>query len=311
VEGDGETTLQYELVRILPTRLSRVAFLLWDNLPAVVQSDYTAVKERLKEAFGRKQFLDLSARPRAAHESLVVYAAEINRLVLEVFPNYGQNATREGKFSRFLAGLDLGLRAKCHEQGATDIEEALVIAERCENVREAVKLDYVDHRGAAGCAATVEGPAAAVQSVTDYGGLHGAVNKLTEEMRDMRRELKVMAEENQRLRASTGGEWRGSHSPVRGRCYCICGGAGCQSRPSRELQRGRSPDRRFSSPRDDRRPFTRPRSQENTASAWSPGRRSPSPGRRTYYEEEAPSRWGVPFASPHGEDHRHRQGNAV
>jgi len=100
VEGDGETTLQYELVRILPTRLSRAAFLLWDNLPAAVQSDYTAVKERLKEAFGRKQFLDrfranLSARPRAAHESLVVYAGEINRLVLKAFPVYGQNATRD------------------------------------------------------------------------------------------------------------------------------------------------------------------------------------------------------------------------
>jgi len=113
---------------------------------------------------------NLSARPRAAHECLVVYAAEINRLVLEAFPDYGQNATREEKFRLFLAGLDPGLRAKCHEQGATDIEEALVIAERCENDRESVKLDYVDHRGAAGCAATVGGPATAVQSVTDYGG---------------------------------------------------------------------------------------------------------------------------------------------
>jgi len=204
------------------------------------------------------------------------------RLVLEAFPDYyGQNATREEKFRRFLAGLDPGLRAKCHEQGATDREEALAIAEQCENAREAVKLDYVDHRGAAGCAATVGGPAATVQSVTDYGGLHGAVNRLTEEMRDMRRELKVMVEVNQRLRASTGGGWRGSHSPVRGVCHCTCGGAGCQSRLSRGLQRGHSTDRRFSSPGDNRRPFTRPCSQENPASAWSPGRCCPNPGRRT------------------------------
>lgn len=41
-----------------------------------------------------------------------------------------------------------------------DIEEALVIPYWCENARE--KLDYVDHRGAAACAATV-------QLVTDYG----------------------------------------------------------------------------------------------------------------------------------------------
>ena len=42
---------------------------------------------------------------------------------------------------RFLAGLDADLMLKCHE-GATDMEEALVIAERCENGREAVKQDH-------------------------------------------------------------------------------------------------------------------------------------------------------------------------
>ena len=84
VEGDEKTTYHYELVRILPTRLSRAAFLLWDSLPTTVQADYSAVKERLKEAFGRKQFLDrfranLSARSRAPNESLVVFAADISR----------------------------------------------------------------------------------------------------------------------------------------------------------------------------------------------------------------------------------------
>lgn len=33
----------YELVRILPTRLTKATFLLWDSLPAAVQADYTAV----------------------------------------------------------------------------------------------------------------------------------------------------------------------------------------------------------------------------------------------------------------------------
>ena len=60
-------------------------FLLWDSLPEAVQTDYVAVKDRLKEAFGHKRFMDrfrasLSARPQALQESLEVYAAEINKL---------------------------------------------------------------------------------------------------------------------------------------------------------------------------------------------------------------------------------------
>lgn len=56
-EGDDPASVNYELVRILPTRLSNAAFLLWDSLPKTVQADYTAVKERLKEAFGQRQFM--------------------------------------------------------------------------------------------------------------------------------------------------------------------------------------------------------------------------------------------------------------
>lgn len=78
-----------------------------------------AVKERLKEVFECKQFLDcfrtiLAACQHAAHS--VVYVTEINWLVLEVFPNYGKNATREFYYS--LTGLDPRLRAKCPELGA-------------------------------------------------------------------------------------------------------------------------------------------------------------------------------------------------
>lgn len=316
VEGDGETVLQHELVRILPTRLSKAAFLLWDSLPVTVQSDYKAVKERLKEAFGHKQYLDrfranLAARPRAAHESLVVYAAEINRLVLEAFPDYGKNAIREEKFRRFLAGLDPGLRAKCHEQGATDMEEALIVAERCENAREAIKLDC--HGGAAAYTAPIGGPVAAVHPVTDHGSLHRVVSDLAEEMRDMRMDLKLMAEENQRLRerAKGGVEWRSARSTGRGPCHCMCGGVGCQSQTSHALQRGRSPDRSFNAHRDDRRPFTEPRSHGDPASHWLPGRRSPSPGRPTVNAEEAPRKRGVRFSSPRSEGRSHHQGNGV
>ena len=68
------------LVNILPTRLDGAAFLLWDSFPMDVQCDYERMKERLKEAFGQKQFLlyfqtCVSAWPRQVNESLEVYAA--------------------------------------------------------------------------------------------------------------------------------------------------------------------------------------------------------------------------------------------
>lgn len=79
----------------------------------------------MQEAFGQRHFLDCFGRNifaclRAPDESLDVYAADISKLVQEAFPGYGDVAQREDKFRRFLVGLDPLLRAKCHEQWATD-----------------------------------------------------------------------------------------------------------------------------------------------------------------------------------------------
>lgn len=51
----------------------------------------------LNDVFGRKYFLlhfqpFVNARPRMPQEPLEVFAAEITRLVLEAFPNYGESA---------------------------------------------------------------------------------------------------------------------------------------------------------------------------------------------------------------------------
>ena len=129
---------------LLPTRLDGAAFLLWDTLPPDVQCDYERVKERLKDAFGQKQFLlyfqtCIAARPRQPNESLEVYGADISRLVAEAFPDYDSAARNGETFRRFLAGLEPALQAKCHEQGATDVEEALIIAGHCERARQALR----------------------------------------------------------------------------------------------------------------------------------------------------------------------------
>lgn len=110
-----------ELVRILPTRLSMSAFLLWDSLPDTVKLDYAAVKERLGVAFGQRQFMDrfrasLSARVCAPGESLEVITADVSRLVAEAFPDYVFIAQRKEKFPRWPgSGLESQVpRAGCH-----------------------------------------------------------------------------------------------------------------------------------------------------------------------------------------------------
>ncbi len=317
-EGDGAGSYNYELARILPTRLSNAAFLLWDSLPNTVQADYTAAKERLKEAFGQRQFMDrfrasLSARPRAPRESLEVYAAEISRLVDEAFPEYGDRAQREEKFRRFLAGLDPVLRVKCHEQGATDLEEAVIIAGRCENARDAIKTDYMTVNAAG---STNDGGAvAAVYSVTDNGGLHRAVDRLTEEMRDMRMELRHLGDENQKLKARlssrTIDEWDGSRPQFNERCQCVCRGRGCQSRFFDGARRGRSPERKFQH-YDEHTSGMDGRGYKDSHSPLSPARRSPSPspGARRWngYEDDLRKR-GVRFMSPKGEERRYQTEN--
>lgn len=317
-EGDGAASYNYELTRILPTRLSNAAFLLWDSLPHTVQADYTAAKDRLKEAFGQRQFIDrfrasLSARPRAPRESLEVYAAEISRLMDEAFPEYGERAQREEKFRRFLAGLDPVLRAKCHEQGATDLEEAVIIAGRCENARVAIKTDYTTVNATG---STNDGGAvAAVYSVTDNGELHRAVDRLTEEMRDMRMEMRYLSDENQKLMARVSSramdEWDGGRSQFNGRCQCVCGGRGCQSRVFDGARRGRSPERKFQHC-DERTSDMDVRSYKDSRSPLSPARRSPSPGSRRWnsYEDDSRKR-GVRFMSPSREERHYRSENGL
>lgn len=122
-----------DLAAILPTRLSGDALTYWLSLSPDIQQNYELCVAALNDVFGRKQFLlhfqtFVNARPRMPKEPLEVFAAEITRLVLEAFPNYGECAIAMERFRQFVAGLDPVLQAKCHEHGATSLEEALAIA---------------------------------------------------------------------------------------------------------------------------------------------------------------------------------------
>lgn len=121
------------------------------------------------------------------------------------------------------------------------MEEALTIAGRCEMAREALKMDYVSTQVRQ--PPTESGAAAMVHSISDGGGLHRAMDSLTADMREMRMEMRQMAEENNRLKASRWRDEQKAPHPVHGgQCQCTCGERGCQSRPWGE-QRGPSPHR--------------------------------------------------------------------
>lgn len=78
----------------------------------------------------------VNACPRKPGESLDVYSADITCLVLEAFPDYDHKAQEGEKFCCFVAGLDLTLQVKIHENGS----EALLVASRCERARAALQL---------------------------------------------------------------------------------------------------------------------------------------------------------------------------
>lgn len=133
------------LAKLLPARLDGAALKIWDSLSSSEQNDYTVTKKKLESVFSRKQDIlsfqsSVKARPRQPEEPLEVYAAEITRMVLLAFPDYGRNAIEGETFRRFIAGLDTDLQSKCFEFGVKTMSEALQIASQCERAKNALKV---------------------------------------------------------------------------------------------------------------------------------------------------------------------------
>ena len=317
----GASTAVYmdTLSNILPTRLDGAAFLLWDSLPGSVQLDYERVKEKLKDAFGMKQYLlffqtCVNARPRQENESLEVYAADISRLVAEAFPDYDWAAQNGEKFRRFLAGLDPALQAKCHEQGATDMDEALIIASRCERARQSVLGAGIAPASPyklpnPAVVANLGSPPPAVMDCNANAAekLVHAVERLTLKVDSLQSEVRELKTRGPRPEEGRRGsmareDWRqdtGERGGQRGACHCDCGRSGCRSAvgsPQRDDHaRGRSPRRE-------------PQRGYN-AREWSPRERGArvdfSPRRSDDWErrerrapEDQQQRRGVRFLSP-------------
>lgn len=272
---------QQDLATILPTRLSGDALAYWLSLAEEEKGDYDKSIAKLNEVFGRKQFLlhfqtFVNARQRLVKEPLEVFAAEITRLVLEAFPDYGAPAIAMERFRRFVAGLDLTLQAKCHEHGATTLEEALVIAGKWERAQEALKLS-----APAGpqsltlpVAATSTETVSAMVSTQHDAAPHSAAPELAAAVQELTADVRALRLEVDRLQRRTDHDYRGRAERD-----------GAWQRPSRERERSwRSPS---SSP--DRHSAYRSHHSSHEGGYYA--RHGSSPGRRGRgYSPASPSR---------------------
>ena len=112
----------------------------------------------------------------------------------EAFPDYGRAANGE-TFRRFLAGLDPALQAKCHEQGATDVEEALTVAGRCEWARQALRastpgLPYSSPQPAVVAALNPASPSVLDCNANATEKLVHAIERLTSRMDNLQTEVR-------------------------------------------------------------------------------------------------------------------------
>ena len=126
---------------LLPARLSGPAFIVWEGLSDSDKKDFSKIKAKLSQVFGRDQYLQtfrscITARKRLASEPLEVYASAIITMVEEAFPKYDGEAKDGESFRRFTAGLDSNLQKKILEMGGTTMTDALNIAVRVERANQ-------------------------------------------------------------------------------------------------------------------------------------------------------------------------------
>ncbi|XP_019746209.1 uncharacterized protein LOC109528270 [Hippocampus comes] len=212
------TDMSSVLASVLPTRLAEAAFLYWDSLSPTVKEDYGAVKKRLQDVFGLDHSLTffqthVNARPRKPDESLEVYSADITRLVMEAFPDYGCVAQEGEQFRRFVAGLDPALQVKIHEMGATDLAEALVVAGRCERARAALNLQASYPPMQTKDQVSMTCPDAASDKLLK------AIEQLTLKMNNLQSDVRQLQEENTYL-SQRFDHWASHHFPSDHRDEC-------------------------------------------------------------------------------------------
>ena len=189
----------------------------------------------------------------------------------------------------------------------SELDEPLIIAGRCEMAREALQIAY---RNTPILQIPTGGGAAAMVHSISGGGLYRNLDRLTEDRREIRVEIRRMAEENKKLQSSGwGDEQRIAHPVLGGQCQC--GEQGCQSPRQRGDKRWRSPNRGWREQEAEGGPGGK---QDYKASFGdrtpSPTWRDPRPTRGSF-QDDSQRRRGVRFLSPKREDPANRSGKEM
>lgn len=125
-----------EKVLFFPTMLGDAAFSVFSSLTELEQNDFNSIKSKFLAAYSSKAMIDafkaeLQARTRKDGENLVVYAAELRRLVKRAFPKYNVEAREDVVLSKFLEGTgEIG--KKVRRRDPKNVGEAIEKASRLE-----------------------------------------------------------------------------------------------------------------------------------------------------------------------------------
>ena len=137
-----------EKVLFFPTMLGEAAFAIYSSLPEQEQSDFQMVKSRFSEAYSSKALIDafraeLQTRIRKDGENLIVYIAELRRLVQTAYPKYNEEAREDFVLNRFLEGTgEIG--RKMRKRNPKTVSEATEKASRLEVLMDLEKKSQVN-----------------------------------------------------------------------------------------------------------------------------------------------------------------------
>ena len=168
-------------VLYFPTMLGDAAFSVYSSLSDLEQNDFGLIKSKFLSAYSSKAMIDafraeLQSRMRKDGENLVVYAAELRRLVKRAFPKYNADAWEDVVLNKFLDGTgEIG--KKVRRRDPKNVDEAIEKASRLE-----VQLELEKRQ--------------AQVSQVEVSASEERFNRMTEQMEELRAQVALLSAAN-------------------------------------------------------------------------------------------------------------------
>ena len=120
-------------LNVLPTRLSKGAFIKFNSIPAEEREEWETTKEALKKLFCPPELISLHqtrfwSKSRKPEEKLEDFAAEISQDFSRAFPSYSNAEAQPLLIHRFMSGLQPQLQRKVLESRPSTLQGALASA---------------------------------------------------------------------------------------------------------------------------------------------------------------------------------------